>query len=188
MSQTGGGGPSCVLNENELRLLAIIGTIAVIGVTEVERGIVSKKRQIHIFFVPLDPFHSSFVTDSYTKYLTSFIVGPRRNTDNFFKWREGKYFIIATATYASIDEWLWREERIIGGWAKKKPSRKIGQWRKKPPNNIRSLQNLHVESLQAMKEISKHIGSLAESIKLLAESNLSLVEQMKKRDNSWLYI
>lgn len=56
MSQTGGGGPSCVLNENELRLLAIIGTIAVIGVTEVERGIVSKKRQIHIFFVPLDPY------------------------------------------------------------------------------------------------------------------------------------
>ncbi|XP_045477423.1 uncharacterized protein LOC123682706 isoform X2 [Harmonia axyridis] len=85
LSQTGRGGPSCVLNENELRLLAIIGTIAVIGVTEVERGIVSKKRQIHIFFVPLDPFHSSFVTDSYTKYLTSFIVGPRRNTDNFFK-------------------------------------------------------------------------------------------------------
>lgn len=56
--------------------------------------------------------------------------------------------------------------------------------KKKTTNNIRSLQNLHVESLQAMKEISKHIGSLAESIKLLAESNLSLVEQMKKRDNS----
>ncbi|XP_045478087.1 uncharacterized protein LOC123683226 [Harmonia axyridis] len=43
LSQTGGDGPSCVLNENELRLLAIIGTIAVIGVTEVERGIVQEE-------------------------------------------------------------------------------------------------------------------------------------------------
>lgn len=41
LSQTGGGSPTCFLNENESRLLSIIGTKSIQGITEVEGGIVS---------------------------------------------------------------------------------------------------------------------------------------------------
>ncbi|XP_044761062.1 uncharacterized protein LOC123318484 [Coccinella septempunctata] len=46
MGKTGGGGPSSSLNENELRLLAIIGETSIRGVTQEEIGIIPEERNL----------------------------------------------------------------------------------------------------------------------------------------------
>lgn len=45
-----------------------------------------------------------------------------------------------------------------------------------------SLQKIHAETLESMKEISRNIGALAESTKLLAEVNMRLVELLQNKN------